>query len=227
MRILLIEDDHQIAENIAEYLRDYSFAVDVSYDGIEGFNFAKGITPYDIILLDRMLPGKDGSTICRELRASWIKTPIIMVTAMDTVDARVEWLDVWADDYLIKPFALKELLARINAQLRRNHDNMENGTKIQIEDLILDTKKKIAIRAGKEIQLSRKLYQLLELLMRNSGTVLSKSQIEEHVWERNADLWSDVVRSHIQILRTKIDKWFKTPLIKTVHGMWYTIENKN
>lgn len=226
MKILLVEDDRQIAENIAEYLRDQSFAVDIAFDGIDGYNAAKGSTPYDLILLDRMLPGKDGATICRELRLAGCKTPIIMVTAMDSVESKVEWLDFWADDYIVKPFALKELFARINAHIRRQHDNLDDGTKLRIKDLILDTKTKQVTRGEKNVVLSRKLYQLLELLMRNQWTVLSKTQIEEHIWEREANLWSDVVRSHIQLLRAKIDKGFDVPIIKTVHGMGYTIENE-
>lgn len=226
MRILLIEDDKYIAQNIREFLEQNTFSVDVTNDGEEGFRLAKSSTPYDCIILDRMLPSKEGTIICRELRAMGIKTPILMLTAKDTIDAKIEGLDSGADDYIVKPFSLREILSRLNALIRRSYDNLSAGIELRVADLCLDTKTKKVIRAGKEIPLSKKHFQLLEFLMRNKGSVLSKSEIEEHIWDMNADLWSDVVRSHIQILRTKIDKDFDKKLIRTVHSMGYTITDE-
>ena len=226
MRILLIEDDKKISQNIKEFLEQNTYSVDTANDWEIWFTMAKSSTPYDLLILDIMLPNKDGVSICRDLRNLGIKTPIIMLTAKDALDAKIEWLDAGADDYLVKPFSLRELLARINAQIRRNYDNLDDGNILTIADLVLNTKTKKITRWKKEIILTKKLYQLLELLLRNNWKVLSKSEIEEHIWDMNADLWSDVVRSHIQILRSKIDKDFPKKLIKTAHGMWYTINEE-
>ncbi len=223
MRILLIEDDIQISKNIEEFLKQNTFAVDVALDWEMWFNLAKSSNPYDIIILDLMLPKKDWINICKDLRKLDIKTPIIMLTAKDTIDNKVEWLDSWADDYLIKPFSLRELLSRINSIIRRSYDNLEDWTKLSVWDLILDTKSKKVIRWGKDIILSKKHFQILELLMRNKWKVISKQEIEEQLWDMNAELWSDVVRSHIQIIRSKVDKDFPIKLIKTAHSMWYSI----
>ncbi len=227
MRILIIEDNKHIAQNIREFLEQHTFSVDVSHDGLEGFQLAKSSTSYDCIILDRMLPNKEGTDICQELRAIGIRTPILMLTAKDTLDAKIEGLDVGADDYVVKPFSLRELLSRINALIRRNYDNLSTGTELQIADLSLDTKTKKVIRAGREIPLTKKLFQLLEFLMRNKGNILSKPEIEEHIWDRNAELWSDVVRSHMQILRSKVDKDFEKKLIKTIHSMGYMITDED
>lgn len=223
MKILLIEDDIQISKNIEEFLKQNTFAVDVALDWEMWFNLAKSSNPYDIIILDLMLPKKDWINICKDLRKLDIKTPIIMLTAKDTIDNKVEWLDSWADDYLIKPFSLRELLSRINSIIRRSYDNLEDWTKLSVWDLILDTKSKKVIRWGKDIILSKKHFQILELLMRNKWKVISKQEIEEQLWDMNAELWSDVVRSHIQIIRSKVDKDFPIKLIKTAHSMWYSI----
>jgi DNA-binding response OmpR family regulator len=176
--------------------------------------------------LDLMLPKKDWISICKDLRWLWVKTPIIILTAKDAIDSKIEWLDIWADDYIIKPFSLRELLSRINALIRRTYNNLEDGTKLIVDNLILDTKTKKVTRWWKEIVLSKKHFQILELLMRNKWNVLSKQEIEEQLWDMNAELWSDVVRSHIQIIRTKIDKDFPKKLIKTFHSMWYSISDE-
>ena len=226
MRILLVEDDSEIGKNIREFLMQNTFSVDLVSDGEEAFSLAKSSTPYDIIILDIMLPRRDGISICRDLRSLGIRTPIIMLTARDSVDAKIEGLDTGADDYIVKPFSLRELLSRMNVLLRRKYDTMEDGTELKIADLILSTKTKRVTRSGQDITLSKKHFQLLELLMRNRGRVLSKSEIEEHIWDINAELWSDVVRSHIQVLRSKIDRDFEKKLIKTIHGMGYTISDE-
>ncbi len=220
MHILVVEDERGIADNIAEYLRQYSFAVDTAYDGDEGLKMARAHT-YDIILLDWMLPGTDGLTVCKTLRKEYPQLGIIMLTAKDTVDDRVSGLDTGADDYIIKPFALKELMARIQALLRRNYRNQTEENKLVVGDLILDLHTQQAERAGKPIKLTRKLFQILELLMRNENRVVSKAEIEAHIWDASAELWSDVVRSHMQKLREKVDKDFETKLIHTAHGTGY------
>ena len=149
-----------------------------------------------------------------------------MLTAKDSLDAKVEGLDAGADDYVVKPFSLRELLSRVNALIRRSYDNLDAGTELRVGDLCLDTRTKKTSRGGKDIKLSRKHFQLLEFLMRNKGKICSKSEIEEHVWDMNAELWSDVVRSHIQILRSKVDKDFEPKLIRTIHSMGYMITDE-
>ena len=225
MRILVVEDNVAIAQNIREFLASQTFTVDIVHDGDEGFELAAGESPYDALILDVMLPGRDGISVCRDLRARGIETPIIMLTARDTLDARVEGLDHGADDYLVKPFALKELLARINALIRRNYRNLDADMELHVGELSLNTRTKKITREGQDIVLSKKHYQLLEFLMRNAGRVVSKQEIEEHLWDRDAELWSDVVRSHIQLLRARVDRGFDKKLIKTVHSMGYTINN--
>ncbi len=223
MKVLLIEDEPQISKNIEEFLKQNTFSVDTAWDWEIWFNLAKSSNPYDIIILDLMLPKKDGISICKDLRKLDIKTPIIMLTAKDTIDNKIEWLDSGADDYIVKPFSLRELLSRINSIIRRSYDNLEDWTKLSVWDLILDTKSKKVTRGWMDIILSKKHFQILELLMRNKWKVISKQEIEEQLWDMNAELWSDVVRSHIQIIRSKVDKDFPVKLIKTAHSMWYSI----
>lgn len=226
MRILVVEDERGIADNIAEYLRQYSFAVDTAYTGDDGLDLAR-THPYDIALLDWMLPGTDGLTVCRTLRKEFPMLGIIMLTAKDTVDDRVSGLDTGADDYIIKPFALKELMARIQSLLRRNYRTQAEGNKLTVGDLTLDLSSQQAERGGQTIKLTRKLFQILELLMRNENKVVSKAEIEAHIWDASAELWSDVVRSHMQKLREKVDKGFEKTLIHTVHGTGYRISADN
>jgi len=226
MRILVVEDEHGIADNIAEYLRQYSFAVDVAYDGNDGLNLAKANT-YDIALLDWMLPGMDGLELCKLLRKDFPSLGIIMLTAKDAVDDRVSGLDTGADDYIVKPFALKELMARIQSLLRRSYRNQPEGNVLMVGDLTLDLSTQQAMRGGQTIKLTRKLFQILELLMRNKDRVVSKAEIEAHIWDASAELWSDVVRSHMQKLREKVDKDFPKKLIQTVHGTGYRITDKD
>lgn len=222
MRILLVEDEPAIAQNVAEYLRQHSFAVDSAENGKQGWEMAQG-TPYDIILLDWMLPGMDGMELCSLLRKKYPAAAIIMLTAKDTLDDKVDGLMTGADDYLVKPFELKELLARIQALLRRKYANQPQKSILRVGDLTLDVETHKAERGGKSIKLTRKLYQLLEFLMRSENKVVSKAEIEAHIWDAHAELWSDVVRSHMQKLREKVDQGFKKKLIHTVHGMGYKI----
>lgn len=224
MRILVVEDERGIADNIADYLRQYSFAVDTAYNGDDGLKLARSGS-YDIALLDWMLPGMDGITLCGILRKETPQLGIIMLTAKDSIDDRVSGLDTGADDYIVKPFALKELLARVQSLLRRGSRNQPEGGKLTVGDLTLDLESHEAIRGGAPIKLTRKLFQILELLMRNENKVVSKAEIEAHIWEADAQLWSDVVRSHMQKLREKVDKGYPKKLIQTVHGTGYRITN--
>lgn len=223
MRVLVIEDEHKIANAIRQGLEQERYAVDVAYDGSEGLATALG-DAYDLILLDRMLPGIDGVEICKELRAKGQHVPILMLTAKDQVRDRVSGLDAGADDYVVKPFSFEELLARIRALLRRPHDAM--GTVLTVGDLTLDVASYDVRRAGKSITLSSKEFALLEYLMRNPGRVLSKSNIITHVWNFDADILPNTVEAYIGYLRNKIDKPFsKPPLIHTVRGFGYKVES--
>jgi DNA-binding response OmpR family regulator len=222
VRILIIEDEHKIANAIKQGLEQEYFAVDVVYDGEEGLNTAD-TGEYDLIVLDRMLPGMDGIAICNSLRQQKIHTPILMLTAKDQIRDRVEGLDSGADDYLVKPFSFEELLARIRALLRRPHD--AQGITLQVQDLTLDTVSYQVKRAGKEISLSSKEFALLEYLMRNAGRVLSKDNIIMHVWDFDSDILPNTVEAYIGYLRNKIDRPFKTgELIHTVRGFGYKID---
>jgi|ERR1700683_609639 len=220
MRILVVEDEHKIAGAIKRGLEQESYAVDVVYDGDEGLSSAL-TDEYDIIILDRMLPGLlDGADICKEIRAGGIRTPVLMLTAKDKVADRVGGLNAGADDYLIKPFAFEELLARIRALLRRPQDNV--GDVLKLDDLTLDTSKYEVKRQGRKIQLSQREYALLEYLLRNQNRILSKTNIINHVWDYDADILPNTLEVYIGYLRTKIERPFSGPeLIHTVRGFGY------
>lgn len=225
MRLLVIEDDHKIANAVKKGLEQESFAVDVSFDGRDGLASAM-TTDYDLIVLDRMLPETDGIKICRALRKEGKHTPIIMLTAKDKIDDRVEGLNAGADDYLIKPFAFEELLARIRALLRRPTNTHENILRFQ--DLTLSTSTFEVKRGKVKINLSNKEFALLEYLMRNPKRILTKDNIIAHVWDYDADILPNTVEVYIGYLRNKIDKPFKNEpeLIKTVRGFGYKLEQK-
>jgi two-component system, OmpR family, response regulator len=222
MRILLIEDEHKIASAIKQGLELETFAVDVEYDSDSGLATAEA-EDYDLIILDRMLPGSlEGVGICKALRQQGNHTPILLLTAKDDVRDRVEGLDAGADDYLPKPFAFEELLARIRALLRRPQDNL--GTTLSYKDLTLDTVNYEVRRDGKWIALSRKEFSLLEYLLRNAERLLTKDAIIKHVWDFDADILPNTVEVYIGYLRNKIDKPFrKNPLIHTVRGYGYKL----
>ncbi len=223
MRILIVEDDRKIANAIKKGLEQESFAVDVSYDGKDGVGNALTVE-YDLIILDRMLPEVDGIAICRMLRDKKYKTPILMLTAKDKISDRVEGLDAGADDYLIKPFAFEELLARIRALMRRPKDVSENILKVG--DLELNRATYQVARDSEEIKLSTKEFALLEYLMRNTDRILTKDNIIEHVWDYDADILPNTVEVYIGYLRNKIDKPFskKPNLIKTARGFGYRLK---
>jgi len=223
MRILVVEDEHKIAGAIKRGLEQESYAVDIEYDADSGLRAAE-VGEYDALILDRMLPGSiEGLDICRELRKAGNHVPILLLTAKDQVRDRVQGLNAGADDYLVKPFAFEELLARLRALLRRPKDNV--GTVLEVNDLTLDTVSFEVTRAGQPIKLSRKEFALLEYLMRNSGRLVSKENIIEHVWNFDADILPNTVEVYVGYLRNKIDKPFKSSqLLRTVRGFGYKLE---
>jgi len=222
MRILVVEDEHKIAGALKRGLEQESYAVDLAYDGEEGLSSAL-TDEYDVIVLDRMLPGLlDGAEICKEVRANGVRTPIIMLTAKDKIGDRVEGLNAGADDYLVKPFAFEELLARLRALLRRPQDHV--GNVLTLDDLTLDTTTFEVKRAGRKIQLSQREYALLEYLMRNQNRILSKANIISHVWDYDADILPNTLEVYIGYLRNKIERPFRGPdLIHTVRGFGYKL----
>jgi len=222
MRVLIVEDEHKIANSIKKGLEQESYAVDVAYDGNAGFDLAV-TEDYDAIILDLMLPGLGGVEICKKLREEKIHTPILMLTAKGQLTDKVEGLNAGADDYLTKPFAFEELLARIRALIRRPKDSL--GSVLNIEDLSLNTLTYEVERGGIKIQLSKKEFALLEYLLRHKEKILTREQIINHVWDYDADILPNTVEVYIGYLRDKIDKLSgdRQPLIKTVRGFGYKI----
>ncbi|MDQ5932659.1 MAG: Response regulator transcription factor [Patescibacteria group bacterium] len=224
MRVLIIEDERKIASALKKTLEQEHYAVDVSHDGDDGLAMAT-TEPYDVMIIDRMLPGEhDGLDIVKSVREKSIATPILMLTALGGVNDKTDGLDSGADDYLVKPFALEELLARIRALLRRPVE--QQSTILDAEDLSLDTNKRSVKRRGKEIRLTSKEFGLLEYLLRNKNRPLSKNSIMQHVWDYDADILPNTIEVYIKYLRAKIDKPFGGKgLIKTVRGFGYKIED--
>jgi len=222
MRILFVEDDHKIATAVRQGLELESFAVDVEYDADDGLAAALA-EPYDLIILDRMLPGSmEGIGVCKAIRAEKNHTPILLLTAKDEVRDRVDGLNAGADDYLSKPFAFEELLARIRALLRRPQDALD--TTLSHGKLKLDTVSYEVSRNGQPISLSRREFALLEYMLRNAGKVLTKDTIIKHVWDFDADVLPNTVEVYVGYLRNKIDKPFKAdPLINTIRGYGYRL----
>lgn len=222
MRVLVVEDEHRIAQALKEGLEQESYAVDVCYDGEDGYNTAVA-DDYDLIVLDVMMPGLSGYEVCKKLRTDGKHTPILMLTAKDQNHDIAQGLDNGADDYLAKPFSFDVLLARIRALLRRPHETA--AELLQAGDLTLNPANHEVIRSGKAISLTNKEYAILEYLLRNNGRVLSKNNIMTHVWDFDADILPNNVEVFITYLRAKIDKPFKGPdLIQTVRGFGYKIE---
>ncbi len=222
MRVLLVEDEHLIAQSIKKGLEQERYAVDLAFGGQEGLDMALG-EEYDLMILDRMLPEMDGLEICKRVRDGGKHTPILMLTAKGQVQDKVEGLNMGADDYLTKPFAFEELLARIRALRRR--PNRQIGYILRVADLELDTNSYEVKRAGKIIKLSSKEYALLEFMMRHSNRILTKDKIINHVWSYDADILPNTVEVYVGYLRNKIDKQFKNhkPLIQTIRGFGYKI----
>jgi heavy metal response regulator len=225
MRVLVVEDERKISSYLKRGLEEQGYAVDAVFTGREGLEWAEA-APYDIILLDILLPEMDGLTVCRELRRRDNRTPILMLTARDALDDRVNGLDAGADDYLVKPFALKELFARLRAMTRRVAD-IPKSPVLQVADLTLDTLSRRVRRGNKLIELTAKEYAVLECLMRDPDRVLSRTQIAEHVWNYDVYNQSNVVDVYIRNLRRKIDDDFDAKLIQTVRGAGYRISMEN
>ncbi len=225
MHILVVEDEQRLALLLRRVLLEERHTVDLAHDGETGLDLALSDT-YDVVVLDVMLPGYDGFEVCRQMRAERVLSPVLMLTARGAVEDRVKGLNVGADDYLTKPFAMEELLARVNALLRRRDRNFDETPQLCVGDLTLDLVRHEAKRAGRVIELTAKEFALLEYLMRHPGQVLSRTQITDAVWRYDLDALSNVVDIYIHYVRDKVDQGFSHPLIKTVRGVGYKIEAK-
>ena len=221
MRILLIEDDKDLARFVRKGLQEERHAVDVAEDGEAGLELASS-GGYDLLIVDVMLPKMDGLTLCRRVRSWGDRTPILLLTARDTVEDKVAGLDTGADDYLTKPFAFAELVARVRALIRRGGPTPAG--ELKAADLVVDVAAHRVWRAGREITLTNKEYALLVYLLRNRNRVLTRTAIIEHVWGLNYDPMTNIVDVHIRALRAKMDKDFDVPLITTVRGVGYMLE---
>lgn len=222
MHLLIIEDNRQLAGNLVDYLESRGHSVDTALDGITGLHLA--VTgDFDAIVLDLGLPGLDGTQVCRRLRAEGHSTPVLMLTARGELEQRVEGLDLGADDYLVKPVALKELEARIRAQVRRSRGGLEQG-RLQIGDLSLDERTMQVNRAGRSISLPKLDFQLLRILMRESPAVVPRARLEREAWGEEPPE-TDALRTHIHTLRRAVDPPDLKPLIHTVHGVGYRLAN--
>jgi two-component system copper resistance phosphate regulon response regulator CusR len=220
VRILLVEDESRVAGFTARGLREHAYAVDRAADGEEGLYLAS-VNEYDLIVLDVMLPKKDGYAVCRELRAAGMRAPILMLTARDAVDDRVAGLDAGADDYLVKPFDFKELLARMRALLRRS--GPPRPAVAHVADLTLDTASHAVERGGRRVSLTAKEYALLEFLVLHEGRVVGREQIAQHVWDDAFDPLSNVIDVYVKRLRAKMDAGFHPRLIHTRRGEGYIL----
>ena len=221
MRILLVEDDANLAQFVQKGLREERYAVDWAADGEEGLDFAS-LNNYDLLIVDILLPKLDGLALCRRFRSNGGRTPILLLTAQDSVQDKVAGLDSGADDYLTKPFAFAELLARVRALLRRG--GPQTPVLLKAADLELDPASHRVWRAGKEIPLTNKEYAILDFLLRNKNRVLTRTAIIEHVWDISYDPMTNIVDAHIRALRAKIDRDFSPQLISTVRGAGYMLE---
>ena len=217
----MIEDEKKVANFIERGLKEEYYAVDVVYDGENGIYMAE-VNEYDLIILDIVLPVKDGISICKELRKKKIHVPILMLTVKDGVQDKVLGLDSGADDYVTKPFAFEELLARVRALLRRKNQNVT--TVLKVADLELNQLTHEVKRAGKEIALTMKEYTLLEYLMLNTNQIVTRTMISEHVWNESFDSFTNVIDVYVNYLRNKIDKGLKKQLIHTVRGIGYVLK---
>jgi DNA-binding response OmpR family regulator len=224
MRLLLVEDEQRLSDALVVILKDYKYSVDTAYDGESGQDMAEtGI--YDIIILDRMLPGKEGVQVLKEFRAKGIKTPVLLLTAMDTVEDKVEGLEAGADDYLVKPFATKELLARIRALSRRQPESIQSD-RLQIGSLVLDILRCEATNNQETIRLTFKESQLLELFIRNKGQVITKEQILDRVWGLESTVEMNNIEIYIHYLRKKLNSNSCGVQIETIRGVGYCLKEE-
>jgi heavy metal response regulator len=221
MRILVVEDEAKVASFIRQALEEESYAVDVCADGNTGLHYAQS-EPYDLIILDLMLPGLSGLEMLTRLRKEKIRTPVLILTARAQIDQKVKGLDAGADDYLTKPFAIEELLARVRALIRRGAG--EPSGLLQVDDLVLNPATREVTRGGQRIELTAKEYALLEYLMRNAGRVLTRPMITEHVWNLDFDTFTNVIDVYVNYLRNKIDRGRDRKLIHTIRGSGYVLK---
>ncbi len=222
MKLLIVEDDREAAAYLLRGLADAGHAVDGAPNGREGLKLAAD-GAYDVIVLDRMLPGLDGLAVLRNLRAAGVRTPVLLLTALGGIDDRVEGLEAGADDYLVKPFAFAELLARVNA-LARRPPTQDVRTELAVADLRIDVLKRTVTRAGRRIDLQPREFQLLEYLARHAGRVVTKTMLLEHVWQFHFDPKTNIVESHMSRLRGKVDRGHACELIHTVRGAGYRLQ---
>ena len=223
MKLLIVEDEDKTSGYLRKGLQENGFVVDVADNGEDGFHLARS-SHYDLIVLDVMLPQRDGWSVAQSLRATGKQTPILFLTARDSVEDRVKGLELGADDYLIKPFAFSELLARVRSILRRGPTR--ESDELVISDLQIDFRKHKAHRAGKRMDLTPKEFALLSLLARHTGEVLSRTLIAEQVWDMNFDSETNVVDVHVRRLRSKVDDPYEKKLIHTVRGVGYVLEQR-
>lgn len=220
MKVLVIEDDQNVAAYLVKGLRESDYVVDHAADGKQGLLLASSES-YDVLIVDRMLPGMDGLNIIRAVRATGNSVPVMILSALADVDDRIEGLRGGGDDYLTKPFSFAELLARLEALLRRNRQSPETETVLRVADLEMDLLSRTVKRAGQEMDVQPREFRLLEYLMRHAGQVVTRTMLLEKVWDYHFDPQTNVIDVHISRLRSKIDKGFDTPLLQTVRGAGY------
>ena len=224
MRILIVEDDKKVLSFVAKGLREHGFAADTAEDGQEGYFLAESGS-YDCIVLDIMLPKMNGYEVIEKLRGKNVKTPVIFLTAKDTVEDRVKGLELGADDYVVKPFAFSELLARVRARVRSGKE--KDVTKYEIDDLVIDAAKRVVKRGGAKLDLTPREFSLLQYLAEKKGDVVTRTMISEHVWGYHFDSMSNVIDVHMTNLRKKVDPPELKPLIHTLRGVGYVLEKRN
>lgn len=224
MRLLIIEDEPKVARFIERGLREEHFAVDTAFDGEEGLDLAL-VHDYDLVILDVMLPKKDGFEVLESLRAAKRPCKVLMLTARDAIKDRVRGLNSGADDYLVKPFAFEELLARVRVLLRRGATTETEPLTLRFADLVLDLRGRKVTRAGQPVTLSAREFSMLEYLMRHQGEVISRTRLSEHVWDQHFDSMTNVIDVTLYHLREKVDRGFASPLIHTVRGVGYVLKN--
>lgn len=224
MRVLIVEDEPKTVSSLKQALNENDYETDIAFDGNNGFLLAKK-KKYDVIVLDVIIPGLNGMEVCKQLRDESIETPVLLLTALDSVEQKVAGLDSGADDYLVKPFEMKEFLARIRSLSRRSLNGKQTAGILQIADLEMNLETRIVSRAGIPIELTAKEFALLEYLIRNAGKVISKLEIADKVWGIQFDTGTNVIEVYVNYLRKKIDKDFDKKLIHTQHGMGYILKD--
>ncbi len=226
IHILIVEDEKKIADSLKQGLSENSFQAEVAYDGNIGFKMFRS-HHFDLVILDINLPGMNGYELCKAMRSINPSVPVVMLTAMNAVEDKIEGFDAGADDYIIKPFDFRELLVRIRALLKRIHSTVATGTLLRAGDLVMNLDSKEVTRNGQPVSLTAKEFQLLEFLLRNKNKVLSRADIALQVWDIDFDTRTNVIDVYVNYLRKKIDKGFEEPLIHTQVGMGYVLKDKN